>query len=232
MKQYLLIIILILFAVITVPAQVSKVKTEKSVKIPKTEVAPSVIKVLPKQDLFVLAKRDTTLTIHLTRGKLDYFRQNKIDLSLKASELLENYNAPILLDIKLTPSSDLNPSPTDQPKVIAQHILEDGGFETVYADGSKKIQYKSGYTMIFPDGRQMRASYMTVSPFIPPTTPDDENQTRYLQNVSDELLSLLSEFLENDNVSITNFKKGEAGLNIYQVINRRIEFLNYINQQK
>ncbi|MBV5313606.1 MAG: hypothetical protein JZU47_09945 [Prolixibacteraceae bacterium] len=232
MKKSLLIITIILFSDIMVPAQVNKITKEKSVKTPKTEVALPPMKVIPKQNLFILAKRDTNITIHLTRSKLDYFRQNKIDLSLKASELLENYNDLILLDIKPTPSSDLSTSPVEQPIVIAQHILEDGGFETEYADGSKKIQYKSGYTMIFPDGRQMRASYMTVSPFIPPTTPDDENQTRYLQNVSDALLSLLSEFLNNDSVSITNFKKGEAGLNIYQVINRRIEFLNYINQQK
>ena len=230
--KHSLLIIAILLAGISASAQVYRVKKEKLVKTPKTELAPSGLKVITKPDNFVLAKRDTTITIYLTHGKLDYFRQKKIDLSLKASELLESYNAPILLDIQPRPYSDSSPSTPEQPKIIAQHILEDGGFETVYDDGSKKIQGKGGAIMISPDGKQLKTMYMTVPPFVPPTAPEDENQARYLQNVSDQLLNLLSMYLDNDIVSISNYKKGEDGLNIYQVINRRIEFLNYIRQQK
>jgi hypothetical protein len=162
---------------------------------------------------------DTTITIKLTRKKIDYFKQNNLEIANTATEFLGNYIHTVSLD-------------TSQKEVVSQRILEDGGFEQTFSDGSKKILYRGGYTIISPDGKKMSASYMSVSPLIPPTPPADENLKKYLQNVSDELLSILSGLLNNDDSSIANFKKGDANLNIYEIINRRIVFIDYCNKQR
>ncbi|MFA5329132.1 MAG: hypothetical protein WC384_15160 [Prolixibacteraceae bacterium] len=219
--KWFLLVATIVFAGLTVSAQHKKVN---SVKSPKVEGIPSSVKIISSKKLAISQIADTTITIRLTGRKLTYFKQNHIDIAKTASGLMENYEE--------TKPAETASEVITNPKITGQRILEDGSFETSFEDGSKKIQYKGGYTMIYPDGRQMRASYMSVSPFIPPMPPGDEDLTKYLKNVSDALLSLLSESLNNDSISISNFKKGDTNLNIYLMINRRIEFINYINQQK
>ncbi len=190
-------------------------------------------KKIHRANMYIPLKVDTSVTLSLSRQKLNYFKQNKIDLAEKGSELIENYNAPVLLNISPKPSSDFSPFSPDngQQEIISQRINENEGFEIKYADGSIKILEYDGTTFISPDGQISRTSYMQVSPVIPPSLPDDEDQVNFLQKVSDELLGILSEALNNDSASIANFNIGD-GPNIYENINRRIRFLNYINQQK
>ncbi len=99
-------------------------------------------------------------------------------------------------------------------KIISKKILDNGQCEISYSDGSKKLLYAGGYTIIAPDGRKSSVSFVSVSPFTPPNAPDDPDMAQYLQNLSNTLLSMLGELLNNDQESIANFKKGDANLSI------------------
>jgi len=174
----------------------------------------------------MISQKDTTITIKLTKRKFDYLIQNHVDFARTASELMENYISPILI---VSPVS----SNSGDQKIISQRINEDGRFETIFEDGSKKIYEESGgYTIISPDGRNLSVRYVQVPSFVPPAPPDDADINMYLQNVNDGLLSILSDLLDNDTISISNFQKGDENLNIYEIINRRFKFINYINNEK
>lgn len=162
--------------------------------------------------------KDSVITIRLSRNTFEYYRQNNIDISAKASKLLE--------------SSRKVPTDSNKLKVVSKRITEDDGFEVTYSDGSKKISYKNGFTMITPDGIAKKYSFMQVSSYVPPSPPNDPNEIKYLQNLSISLLSLLSDLLNNDAASISNFKLGDANLDLYQAINRRLRFIDYVNSKK
>jgi hypothetical protein len=210
--KFFILLIIIVFSNLSVAAQ-KKMNTTSMQK-----------KMTAKTILF--PKKDTTITIKLTRRKFDYLLQTHIDFAGTASELMENYIIPVST---ISPAS----SDTGKQEIISQRINEDGRFETKFADGSKKIYEESGgYTIISPDGRGLFVRYVQVPTFVPPMLPDDVDVIKYLQNTSDGLLSLVSDLLNNDTISIANFKKGDANLNIYEIINRRFKFINYINSEK
>ena len=157
---------------------------------------------------------DTLITIRLTKSKLNYLKENQIDLSSTASELLANYSVA---------KSDTTPL-----KIVNRKILEDGGFETTYEDGSRRIKYKGGSTFITPEGDEFKSLFVQVPTFVPPSDPNDPDIAQYLDNIHNELSNFLSELLDNDAESISNFENGDTGLSIYQKINRRFEIINYL----
>lgn len=169
--------------------------------------------------------KDTLIPVRLTRAGLNYFVKNKIDISTKVSNYLEQYRSG-------TVPINTNTVPDTNRTIVSEKILEDGGFETTYSDGSKKILYSNGFTVIDPQGRARKVSYIQVSTFAPPSAPNDPDVIKYLQNVSATLLSFLTDLLEQDAVSIANFQKGDANLNLYQVINRRFRFIDYVTSNK
>lgn len=115
--------------------------------------------------------------------------------------------------------------------IIGKRVLDDGGVETSYADGRKRIDYQASYVIIFPDGRRSIVSYMSVPQFVPPSSPDP-NENRWLDSLSSSLLSLIADWLNNDPTSIANIKKEEASKTIYEIINRRCSIINYLNPNK
>jgi len=115
--------------------------------------------------------------------------------------------------------------------ITGKTILNDGGFETSFADGHKRIEYPSGYTIIAPDGRKSHVSYMSVPKFIPPSLPD-ANVNKWLESLNSSLMSLIVEWLNNDQNSIVNMTNGETGKNIYEIINRRCSVINHLNPYK
>ena len=161
---------------------------------------------------------DTLVNIRLTRAKLNELKANNVNLSAKASEYLGNY---------VVVSSDEN-----QPKIISKKVLDDGGIETTYDDKSKRIKYNGGITVISPDGQEMKMLFMQTPPFEPPTDPNDPDIAKYLSNIHDGLSESLASLLGQDAESITNFQNGDAGLNIYQRINRRIAIIDYLIAQQ
>ena len=161
---------------------------------------------------------DTLVNIRLTRSKLNELKAQKVNLSTKASELLGNY---------VVVSSDEN-----QPKIISKKVLDDGGIETTYDDKSKRIKYDGGITAISPDGQEMKMLFLQTPPFEPPTDPNDPDIAKYLSNIHDGLSESLASLLGQDAESITNFQNGDAGLNIYQRINRRIAIIDYLIAQQ
>jgi hypothetical protein len=184
-----------------------------------------------------ILKKDTSINIRLTRSKFDYFKKNNIDLGTKASELMEKYSVPPIADIenvppKLVISDSANSSQQESKKIISKRIIDDGGFEKTYSDGSKYILFNGGFTIIPPKGNPSQVLYSQVPEFVPPTSPGDPNLTLFLNNINDKLIAVLSGLLENDSTSIANYKKGEANLNIYETINRRFKFINYAIGQK
>ena len=148
---------------------------------------------------------DTLVNIRLTRAKLNELKANNVNLSAKASEYLSNY---------VVVSSDEN-----QPKIISKKVLDDGGIETTYDDKSRRIKYNGGITVISPDGQEMKMLFLQTPPFEPPTDPNDPDIAKYLSNI-------------HDAESISNFQNGDAGLNIYQRINRRIAIIDYLIAQQ
>lgn len=213
--KWFFLFVTIVFSGLTVSAQLKKVN---SVKSHKAVVMPSTVKVISKANFKNPQNEDTTITITLTRSKFEYLVQEHFDFSKEASKMIENYK-------------DVDPFDNRNKKIVSQRILEDEGLEINYADGSKEILYYGGRILISADGRKSEIGYMQVSPVIPPSLPDDENQVIFLEKVSTELLDILSGWLNSDSASIANFKKGD-GSNVYENINRRIRFLNYIRQQK
>ena len=206
---------LILLVSLTVSSQINKNLIITKAKIDTT----SLIMKMPLKAVLNPQKPDTTITIKLTNAKPDYLLQIHFDNPENASGLTNNFSSAA--------------SPVDsQQKIVSQRITEDGRFETTYADGSKKTSYKGSSEPISSKGIGMKSSAVSVLPFIPPTPPNDADITKYLQNVSDQLLRILYELLNRDNASIVNFKKGDANHNIYEIIYRRIEFINYCNIQK
>lgn len=160
---------------------------------------------------------DTLITVRLTHAKLNELKKKNVNLSTKASEYLTNYAAV---------SPDEN-----QPKIVNQRILEDGGIETTYDDKSKRIKHEGGITVISPNGEEMKMLFLQTPPFEPPTDPSDPDIVKYLTNIHDGLSESLSALLENDEASISNFQSGDAGLNVYQRINRRIAIIDYLISQ-
>jgi len=175
---------------------------------------PAQLKTFKRINLYT----DTLISIRLTHSKLNELKEKKVNLSTKASELLSNYD-------EVSPEEN-------QPKVINQKILENGGIETTYDDKSKRIKDEGGITVISPDGETMKMLFLQTPPFEPPTNPSDPDIVKYLTNVHDGLSESLSELLENDEESIANFQNGDSGLNIYQTINRRIAIIEYLISQQ
>ena len=185
-------------------------KAQNELLINKTLKRPTHFKAVNKANNYT----DTLITIRLTKSKLNYLKENQIDLSSTASELLANYSV-----VKLD---------TTPLKIVSQKILKDGGFETVYEDKSRRIQYKDGFTFITPEGDATKALYSQVPTFAPPSDPNDPDIVRYLENIHNELSNFLLELLDNDAESISNFEMGDSGLSIYQKINRRFELISYL----
>ena len=169
---------------------------------------------ISKQSLYI----DTLVSIRLSASKLNELKKKNVNLSIKASELLSNY--------------DVVGAGENQPKVINQKILEDGGIETTYDNKSKRIKYKGGITIISPDGQTSKMMFLQTPPFVPPQNPGDPDIVKYLTNIHDGLSESLSGLLENDAESITNFENGDSGLNMYQKINRRIAIIDYLISQQ
>jgi hypothetical protein len=213
--KYFICFTLILLVSLTVSSQINKNLIFTKAKIDTT----SLIMKMPLKAVLNPQKPDTTITIKLTNTKTDYLLQIHFDNPKTESELTKNDVGIVSLD-------------TSNKNIVRHRIIEDGGFETLFGDGSKKIIYKGSQTNIQPNGDITKIIHSQVPQFIPPTNPSENDFSKYLQNVSNELLNLLSDLLKNDSVSLANFKKSEASLNIYQIIYRRIDFINYINQQK
>ena len=169
-------------------------------------------------DSRVNLKKDTLLPIAISHKKLNSLLQNNINLSAKASAFLENYT---------NTEDDIAPA-----KVVSVRILRNSWVETVFSDGSKEIQTGSGYMKISAAGDTLRYLMAQVQSFVPPSMPTDPNINTYLQNVSITMLNLLKELLNNDQNSITNYLAGEANLNLYEIINRRFKFINYVINNK
>jgi len=115
--------------------------------------------------------------------------------------------------------------------VTGRRILNDGSVETSYADNHKRIDFAGGFTIISPDGRKSTASYMSVPKYVPPTMPD-ANINKWLDNLNASLLSLISEWVDHDQASLTNMTAGESGKNIFDIINRRCSVIDYLNPLK
>lgn len=168
---------------------------------------------ISKQSLYI----DTLVSIRLSYAKLNELKKKNVNLSTKASELLSSYDEAKLEE--------------NQRQIINQKILEDGGIETTYDDGSKRIKNEGGITTIWPDGQTTKMMFLQTPPFEPPQSPSDPDIVKYLTNIHDGLSESLSALLENDAESIANFKNGDSGLNMYQKINRRIAIINYLSSQ-
>lgn len=189
----------------------------------KLKPRPTAVNPSTKKMKAVYAIKDTLIPVRLTRASFNYFVQNNIDISAQVSTYLEQYRSG---------TATMNNVTDTNKTIVSQKILEDDGFEITYSDGSKKILYSSGFTLIDPEGRARKFSFMQVSTFAPPSPPNDPDVIQYLQNVSATLLSFLSDLLNNDAASIENFQKGDASLNVYQIINRRFKFIDYITSAK
>ena len=185
-------------------------RAQNELLINKTLKRPTHFKAVNKANNFT----DTLITIRLTKSKLDYLKKNRIDLSSTASDFFANYSV-------------VKPGTTPL-KIVSQKILEDGGFETTYEDKSRRIKYKGGSTFISPEGDEFKSLFVQVPSFVPPSDPSDPDIVQYLDNIHDELSNFLSELLENDEESISNFERGDSGLSIYQKINRRFEIISFL----
>ena len=84
-----------LLLAILVNALVISAQEKKAVTSPVKEKYQISAKQIPK--------KDTSINIRLTRSKFDYFKQNNIDLSTKASELMEKYSVPPIAIIEAEP---------------------------------------------------------------------------------------------------------------------------------
>ena len=153
---------------------------------------------------------------------------DKTDLAYESLLVLHNG----ALKIASQKSIPVQPSNVDNSRVVtSRRILTDGSVETTYADKHRRIDFAGGFTIISPDGKKSGASYMTVPKYVPPTTPD-ANINKWLNNLNSSLLSLISEWVDNDQASMANMTAGESGKNIFDIINRRCSVIDYLNPLK
>jgi hypothetical protein len=221
MKNYFLLIAMLVNAFL--------VSAQEKAAMSKTDITK--IQKVAKQPI----KKDTAITVRLTRSKLDYFKKNNIDPGTKASELLENYSVPLadIAVMEMAPPKYTIAATADtavknsQKEIVRNRIIKDGGFEISYSDSSKYIMYKDRFVRISPQGTTTMALMSQVTEYVPPADPTDPDLLLYLNNTNDKLLTILSQLLNNDASSISNYKQGEANLGLLGKINMRILFINF-----
>lgn len=116
--------------------------------------------------------------------------------------------------------------------VVNRKILDDGKVEITFSDSSKIIKSRGGIIKISPDGHKVILTFLSTPLLVPPALPSENSITAWLDQVNKSLLELIQFRLNNDAVSIANFQKPESSLKLYEIINRRIEFINYLNTEK
>ncbi len=114
-------------------------------------------------------------------------------------------------------------------EVVSIKLLDGDKVETTYADGTRKIDNNGGYVIIYPDGKTSLVEMIQTPFLVPPTLPDNKDINQFLLNTNERLSNVIAGLLRNDPQSLTLLNNGDALLNIYQLINRRLKFLNSIH---
>ncbi|MGE5108583.1 MAG: hypothetical protein ACM3H8_13625, partial [Sphingobacteriales bacterium] len=116
--------------------------------------------------------------------------------------------------------------------VVRRRVLEGMQVETTYSDSSKMIVTKGGKFFITPDGKKSGYTYLSTPRLVPPVLPAETKITDWLNEVNNSLIELIKYILNGDTESLNLFQQGEAELKLYEIVNRRIDLINYLNSRK
>lgn len=106
-------------------------------------------------------------------------------------------------------------------------VRPDGKVEIHNPDGTIVLLYDGGRTIISPDGKEMRALNVETPPPTPPSLPNDNRITDWLNYHNDHLLDIIRSLVGNDQSSVDNYLRNEgADGSVYLRINRRTKTIN------
>jgi hypothetical protein len=125
-------------------------------------------------------------------------------------------------------------SPVSPPSgaVNRRRILANGNVEIQFPDGTKKLFYAGGFTIVRPDGTEQRASFHSAQPPTPPSAPPDDLHFSWLQFEVERLLDIIRFLVGNDETSVNNYLNQEGPSNSYYVkLSSRRKAIGYLLEE-
>lgn len=187
------------------------------------KVTPELLKKGEKWTVSIVNFGDASLVIG--RMRVEYpvglNLENPTDLQIVEEE-------PSVVKDTLQRTGDSERTEEFQETGVKRRILENGTVELRYPDGTIKLIYNGGFTVIQPDGTVRSASYIQIPPTTPPQLPADERIGNYLNWQTESLLDLIKQILNYDNGSIENFLEHENKItqSVYEKMYIRTSYLN------
>ncbi len=112
---------------------------------------------------------------------------------------------------------------------IVRRVLPDGKVESRFPDGTIRLDYSGGYTIITPDGQEQIFLFQDVQGATPPSTPPDSAHENWLAQQNESLLIIITTLVGNDEASVNNYVANEsADLSAYQRMNRHIDTIDLL----
>ncbi|MEM7121903.1 MAG: hypothetical protein AAF563_11540 [Pseudomonadota bacterium] len=113
--------------------------------------------------------------------------------------------------------------------VIVRRVLPDGKVESRFPDGTIRLDYAGGFTIITPDGQEQIMLFQDVQGATPPSTPPDTAHADWLSQQNESLLIIISTLVGDDEASVNNYLANEsAGSSAYEKIDRHIDTINLL----
>lgn len=152
-----------------------------------------------------------------TDGHWAIFNQDLVPMPAGAG-----FNVAVMIPDKLAAASASPPAST----LLERKVNAVGRVEVQRADGSTKILFDGGYTIVAPDGRQSTAVFQQVQPPTPPALPSEPAIVTWLETHNQNLLSIMAAVASDGQTSVDNYLRAEEpGLSLYKRIARRSLFI-------
>jgi hypothetical protein len=179
---------------------------------------------------------DITITIKVTNSKIAYLMQKNIKLDSIASELIRKYTVPIdsnILFFSVSPEIFKATAKIQSSSIVSKQITNNGDFEIIYADGRKVVWHcdPSKEDILHYEPRNDTGKWVFISTNVAslhaPKPTDNNYLNEYLLYVNTALTDFIYILMNEDASFIGNFKKNDTGLNLYENIFRRLDFINW-----
>lgn len=113
----------------------------------------------------------------------------------------------------------------DQPSSgsIERTFTEDGDVKIRYPDGTTKIYFHGGVTVIQPNGESLTFLFSQVQPDDPPALPSDPQLVEWLEWSNSSLLEFIRSLVNNDETAVNHYlqKEAEHTINIFDQMRMR-----------